>query len=176
MENLAERIKVLNKGKLNPEVKDYQNMSLEQLGKIVHRKGTTHTGKTYNQLWETEGDYCQWVANRVKDEGDWKPFLHFLRLKADAVEKEMGKEEKKKNKEKPKAVSSQSDSPSMSSEESGWNPVPAEDQGASNQNIENMMNQMVQVMNNLSERLANLEAAQQQNQGMIVQGCPNQPQ
>ena len=50
MENLAERIKMLNKEKVNPEVKDYKNMSLEQLGKIVHRKGTTHTGKTYNQL------------------------------------------------------------------------------------------------------------------------------
>jgi hypothetical protein len=113
----------------------------------------------------------------MKDEGDWKPFLHFLRLKADAVEKEMGKEDqKKKNKEKPKAASRLSDSPSMSSEENGWSPVPAEDQGASNQNIENMMNQMVQVMNNLSERLANLEVAQQQHRGMIVPGYPNQPQ
>jgi hypothetical protein len=56
MENLAERIKMLNKEKVNPEMKDYKNMSLEQLGKIVHRKGTTHTGKPYNQLWEKEGD------------------------------------------------------------------------------------------------------------------------
>jgi GTP1/Obg family GTP-binding protein len=39
-----------------------------------------------------------------------------------------------------------------------------------------MMNQMVQVMNNLSERLANLEVAQQQHRGMIVPGYPNQPQ
>lgn len=163
MTSLTEQIKKINKSKKEKTKVDYQNMNVGEMDKLVHRLGTTHVGKTYKELWETEGDYCQWVAGKMKDVEDWKPLVHYLQLQVDKLTL---KDEKKKT--KGKASTDLCESSSMSSDETGWEPVRKEDQGATNPQMENMMNEMV---NNLSERLQNLEVAQQ-NQGAIVQGYP----
>jgi hypothetical protein len=156
MSNLAARIARINK-EIGREIEiDYKDMTLEELGTMTLKMGKAHTGKTYQSLWENEPKYCQWVAAHKKEEGVWAPLHYYLQMKTKEMEKALDLPDIKISKEKGKASTNQSGQQDIPTEQDGRSQIG--DSPRSNKN-EMMLEQILKSMENLTQRLQEVEAA-----------------